>query len=343
MKFEGSELFKVKLGIVGIGYWGPNLVRNFSRIPELRIKYLCDLNRENIESVSYLVPDAIKTSSVDEVLESDVDAVVVSSPAITHYEIGMKALKAGKHVFVEKPLALKVEQAEEMVRLAEEKNLILMVGHLMIYHPAVNYLKELVKSGELGEILYMYSQRLNLGRLRKDENVVWSLAPHDISMIFYLKESEPVKVSCSGGDYLRDGIEDVAFINIFFADGSLGHVHVSWLDPHKTRKLTIVGSKKMAVFDDMESSEKIKIFDKGVTFAPQVSQYGEEISLRFGDIVIPFFKMQEPLFLECKHFVECVLEGRKPVTDGRSGLKVLKVLEACDRSLEQGGAPVEVS
>ena len=218
-----------------------------------------------------------------------------------------------------------------------------MVGHLMLYHPAVNYLKQLVESGELGEILYLYSQRLNLGRLRKDENVVWSLAPHDISMIFYLKNSRPVQVSCVGGDYLRDGIEDVAFIDIKFEDGSLAHIHVSWLDPHKTRKLTIVGSKKMAVFDDMESSEKIKIFDKGVTSAPQVAQYGEEISLRFGDIVIPYLKMQEPLYLECKHFIDCIREGRQPVSDGKNGLEVVRVLEACDRSLSLGGQPVSLA
>lgn len=332
----------VKIGIIGVGYWGPNLVRNFSRIPDASVSYICDLNEKNIENVSYLVPAAKKTTSIDEVLESDVDAVVIASPAVTHYEIAMKAFQAGKHVFVEKPLALQVEQGEEMVKTSEEKDLVLMVGHLMLYHPAVNYLKEVVRSGALGDILYLYSQRLNLGRLRKDENVVWSLAPHDISMIFYLKESKPVKVSCIGGDYLRDGIEDVAFLNILFEDGSLAHVHVSWLDPHKTRKLTIVGSKKMAVFDDMESAEKVKIFDKGVTFAPQVAQYGEEISLRFGDIVIPYFKMQEPLYLECQHFVECVLQKKRPISDGRNGLEVLKVLEACDRSLEAGGAPVPV-
>jgi predicted dehydrogenase len=333
----------VKLAVIGIGYWGPNLVRNFSKIPEASIEYLCDLNPESIDSVAYLVPQAKKTDSIEEVLESNVDAVVIASPAVTHYEITKKALTSGKHVFVEKPLALKVSEAEEMVRIAEEKRLILMVGHLMLYHPAVNYLKQLVDAGELGEIYYLYSQRLNLGRLRKDENVVWSLAPHDISMVFYLKNSKPVAVSCIGGDYLRDGIEDVAFIDILFEDGSIAHIHVSWLDPHKTRKLTLVGSKKMAVFDDMESSEKIKIFDKGVTSAPQFAQYGEEIALRFGDIVIPYLKMQEPLYLECKHFINCILEGKQPVSDGRNGLEVVRILEACDRSLSQGGQPVSLS
>lgn len=333
----------VKIGIIGIGYWGPNLVRNFARIEEAEITYLCDLSEKNIKNVEFLVPKAKKTTSVEEVLKSDVDAVVIASPAVTHFELTMKALEAGKHVFVEKPLALKVEEGKQMVEEAEKRNLILMVGHLMLYHPAVTYLKNMVEKGELGDILYLYSQRLNLGRLRKDENVVWSLAPHDISMIFYLKDKKAVEVSCIGGDYLRDGIEDVAFMDILFEDGGLAHIHVSWLDPHKTRKLTIVGSSKMAVFDDMESSEKIKIFDKGVTFAPQeVAQYGEEISLRFGNIVIPYFKMQEPLFLECQHFVNCVKEGKKPLTDGRAGLEVLKVLEACDRSLKNGGKPVPI-
>lgn len=333
----------VRLAVIGIGYWGPNLVRNFSRIPEASIEYLCDINPRSIESVAYLVPQAKKTSSIDEVLESDINAVVVASPAVTHYEIALKALSSGKHVFVEKPIALKTSEAEDLVRVAREKGLVLMVGHLMLYHPAVNYLKQLVENGDLGEILYLYSQRLNLGRLRKDENVVWSLAPHDISMIFYLKDSKPVQVSCVGGDYLRDGIEDVAFIDIKFEDGSLAHVHVSWLDPHKTRKLTIVGSRKMAVFDDMESSEKVKIFDKGVTSVPQVAQYGEEISLRFGDIVIPYLKMQEPLYLECKHFIDCIREGRQPVSDGKNGLEVVRILEACDRSLSLGGQPVTLS
>jgi predicted dehydrogenase len=331
----------MNIGIIGLGYWGPNLVRNFSRIKEVNIKYLCDLNQNNLENVSGFAPAALKTQSVDDVLaDNEVEAVVIASPAATHHELAMKALNAGKHVFVEKPLALTVEQGKEMVETAEKNGLVLMVGHLMLYHPAVNYLRELVTKGELGEILYLYSQRLNLGKLRKDENVVWSLAPHDISMIFYLKDSKPVEVSCIGGDYLRDGVEDVAFINIKFEDGSLAHIHVSWLDPHKTRKLTIVGSKKMAVFDDMESSEKIKIFDKGVSYASPTAQYGEEISLRFGDIVIPFLKMQEPLFLECSHFIECVRERKKPVSDGRNGLEVLKVLDACNRSLKAAGKPV---
>ncbi len=333
----------MRIGFIGVGYWGPNLLRNFSRIKDVEIAYICDLNQTNIDSVSYLAPDAKKTSNYMEILnDKTIDAVVVASPAPTHYEICMNALNAGKHVFVEKPIALEVKHAEEMVKTAESKGLILMVGHLMLYHPAVQHLKNLINSGDLGDIYYLYSQRLNLGKLRKDENVVLSLAPHDISMMLYLKEADPVEVSCIGGDYLRDGVEDVAFIDIRFSDGSLGHIHVSWLDPHKIRKLTIVGSKKMAVFDDMESSEKIRIFDKGVSFAPPSAAYGEEISLRFGDIVIPFLKMQEPLFIECSQFVESIKNKTNPPSDGRNGLIVLKILDACNRSLKAGGKPVPV-
>lgn len=334
----------VNIGIVGLGYWGPNLVRNFSRIKDVKVKYICDLSKENIENSSYMVPEAVKTDEYEKLLsDQEIDAVVIATSAPTHAELVKKALLKNKHAFVEKPLALTVAEGQELVRLSEDRKLILMVGHLMVYHPAVNMMKVLVESEELGKIYYLYSQRLNLGRLRKDENVVWSLAPHDISMILYLKESRPVEVICTGGDYLRDRVEDVAFITIRFEDGSLGHAHVSWLDPHKIRKLTIVGSDKMAVFDDMESTEKIRIFDKGVEAAPDLALYGDELTLRFGDIVIPFLKMQEPLFIECQHFIDCVVEGKKPVSDGRSGLEVLKVLDACDRSLASGGKAVEIA
>lgn len=333
----------IDIAVVGLGYWGPNLVRNFARINKVRIKYLCDLDRNSIDRVAYLVPDAVKTHDYDRLLEDDaVKAVVVATSAATHYELARKAIEAGKHVYVEKPLALSVAEGEELVRLAEESGVVLMVGHLMLYHPAVSMLKELVDSGELGEIYYLYSQRLNLGRLRRDENVIWSLAPHDFSMILYLKNSSPVRVQCNGGDYLQDGIEDVAFVSVYFEDGSMGHVHVSWLDPHKIRKLTVVGSKKMAVFDDMESTEKIRIYDKGVKEVPATAPYSAGLTLRFGDITIPYIEMKEPLLLECEHFIDCVLNNKRPVSDGRNGLEVLKVLDACDRSISSGGAPVEI-
>lgn len=333
----------INIGIVGLGYWGPNLVRNFSRISGVRIKYLCDLDQSNIDRVAYLVPEAVQTHEYNHLIEDDeIKAVVVATSAATHYELARKAIEAGKHVYVEKPLALSVEEGEELVRLAESRGTVLMVGHLMLYHPAVRMLKELIDAGELGDIYYLYSQRLNLGRLRRDENVIWSLAPHDFSMILYLKNSEPVSVQCNGGDYLQDGIEDVAFISIYFADGSMGHVHVSWLDPHKIRKLTVVGSKKMAVFDDMESTEKIRIYDKGVKEAPATAPYSLGLTLRFGDITIPYIEMKEPLLLECEHFIDCVANGKKPLSDGRNGLEVLKVLDACDRSLKAGGVPVDV-
>lgn len=334
----------IKIGLVGLGYWGPNLARNFARVERGKLVYLCDLDDENLEKIGSLYPWAVKTKEYEVLLEDEsLDAIVIAASAKMHYEMAKRALLAGKHVFVEKPLALSVKEGEELVKLSEKQNKVLMVGHLLLYHPAVVRMKQLIDSGELGEIFYLYSQRLNLGRLRMDENVVWSLAPHDISVILYLTEETPYEVQCVGGDYLRDGIEDVAFIYMKFPDGKLGHVHVSWLDPHKIRKLTIVGSKKMAVFDDMESSEKIRVYDKGVVAAPDSALYGDELTLRFGDIIIPFLKMQEPLLLECQHFVDCIIEGKKPISDGENGLEVLKVLDACDRSISNGGLPVKIS
>lgn len=332
----------VNIAVTGLGYWGPNLVRNFGRVKGGSLKYVCDLNTDNIEKVKPMCPEAKRVTEFEKILEDDMlDAVAIATSAPTHAKLAKEALSSGKHVYVEKPLALSIKEAEEVISIARQENLVLMVGHLLLYHPAVTRLREIVESGDLGEIHYLYSQRLNLGRLRKDENVVWSLAPHDISMILYLKDAKPVEVYCTGGDYLRENIEDVAFINIRFNDGSMGHVHASWLDPHKIRKLTIVGSKKMAVFDDMESSEKIRIYDKGVSAAPETAPFGEELTLRFGDIVIPFLSMQEPLYLECQHFVDCIREDKKPLTDGENGLEVLKILEATDRSIKKG-IPVKV-
>jgi len=334
----------VTVGLVGLGYWGPNLARNFSRVNGGELVYLCDLDEARLREQARLYPQATATTNLDELLaDSSLDAVAIATSAPTHYELARRALDAGKHVFVEKPLALAVSEAREIVEKAEARGLVLMVGHLLLYHPAIERVKTMVDSGEIGDILYLYSQRLNLGRLRKDENVVWSLAPHDVSVILHLLDEEPAGVQCSGADYLRDGVEDVAFITVKFASGRMAHVHVSWLDPHKTRKLTIVGSRKMVVFDDMQSSEKIFVFDKGVTAAPDQATYGEELTLRFGDIVIPYLKMQEPLLRECQHFVDCVRDGTKPRSDGRNGLDVLKVLHACDVSLARGGEPVAVA
>lgn len=332
----------VTLGVVGLGYWGPNLVRNFARMDGARLKYCCDLDMARLARVAKTYPSVTTTQRVDDIMQDpQVQAVVVATSVPTHREVAIKALEAGKHVFVEKPLALTREEAEELVALADQRNLTLMVGHLLVYHPAVTRIKEIIGAGDLGEVRYIYSQRLNLGKVRSEENALWSLAPHDISIMLYFMDAEPDEVVCRGGAFVQPGIEDVVFCTLHFPDGRLGHLHVSWLDPHKVRKFTLVGSKKMLVFDDMAASEKIWIYDKGVEPAESMP-YGKDLTLRFGDITIPNVPLSEPLAIECGHFLQCVQEGKRPLTDGRAGLAVVKVLQAAEASLAQSGAPMQV-
>jgi len=270
----------------------------------------------------------------------DIDAVAIATPAVTHYELAKRALEAGKDVFVEKPMTLAYENAVDLVKTAEAGKRILMVGHLLEYHAGVDKMKELLESGELGNPYYLYSERLNLGRIRSDENALWSLAPHDISIILYLMDEEPIDVAARGAAYIRPGIEDVAFLWMRFPGNKLAQVHVSGLDPHKVRRTTLVGSKRMVVFDDMQASEKIRIYDKGVDPNGRFVGYAESLSLRFGEVLVPALKMTEPLRLECEHFVECVTNRTTPRSDGRDGMRVVRVLDAAQRSLKSGGLPV---
>jgi predicted dehydrogenase len=275
--------------------------------------------------------------------DPEVQGVVVAASAVSHYPLARALLEAGKDVYVEKPLTLEVAHAEELVRLARTKGRVLMVGHLLLYHPGVQYLKKMVVDGQIGDLLYIYCQRVNLGKVRKDENALWSFAPHDLSVILYLMDQEPVDVAARGAAFLQAGVEDVVFVDLRFASGQTAHAHVSWLDPHKLRKFTVVGTQKMMVFDDMEASEKIKVYDKGVDRAGQVVSYGDALTVRSGDILIPKISLQEPLRLECLHFVECVRERKRPLTDGIGGLRVVKVLDAAQRSLKAGGQPVPIA
>jgi predicted dehydrogenase len=330
----------VSVGIVGLGYWGPNLLRTLNYTPRVWVKYGCDLDAGKREKLAKQYPDTHFTWDFGELLADDeLNAVVVASPGPTHAPLVRQALLAGKDVFVEKPLALSPADAEELVELAAEKDRVLMVGHLLEYHPAVTRLKEIVDAGGLGEVFYVYTHRLNLGIVRPDENALWSLGPHDLSVSMYLLDREPVEAQAGGHSYLKRGIEDVVFGTLRFADGKIAHLHVSWLDPHKERKVTIVGSDKMAVFDDMSRDEKLKLYDKGVA-KPEYESYGEYMNLRFGDIVIPHIPNDEPLKLECEHFVECLVERKRPVSDGKSGLRVVRALDALQRSLDAGGRPV---
>jgi len=330
---------RVVLACVGAGRWGRNLVRVFDSLPDVELATVCDVSEDIRRELKQQYPEAKLTADYGEVLANkQIQAVVIAVPAVDHYAAVKQALEAGKHVYVEKPISLSYDHARRLTELAESLRLVLMVGHLMEYHPALRLLKQLVDAGELGEILYLYSERVNLGVVRKDENALWSLAPHDISMILHLVDEEPESISARGASYLQEGIEDVVFANLRFADGRMAQIQVSWLDPHKVRKLTVVGTQKMAVFDDMESAEKVRIYDKAAERQGYES-YGESITLRFGDIVIPHVNPAEPLKLECQHFVDCVQSGDTPVSDGRDGMRVVRVLEAAQRSLRVDGAP----
>ncbi|MDP6547030.1 MAG: Gfo/Idh/MocA family oxidoreductase, partial [Phycisphaerae bacterium] len=275
------------VAVVGAGNWGKNLIRNFANIDAVELKYICDLTEPARKFMSALYPQAKVTDDFQQVLSDDsVDAVVVAVDAPYHFDLARGALSAGKHTYVEKPLTLTGKDSQELVDLADANGLKLMVGHLLEYHPAVNYMKQMISEADVGDPLYLYCQRVNLGIVRRAENAWWSLAPHDISVACYLFDAEPVSVSASGHDYLQNGIEDVVFANLKFADGKMAHIHVSWLDPHKIRRITLVGSQKMVVFDDMEAAEKIRVYDKGAT-VKSVDSYVEAVTLRTGDILIP--------------------------------------------------------
>jgi predicted dehydrogenase len=332
----------VRLAQVGTGDWGANLVRNFATLPGAELRLLCDTDPERLARAARVAPSARTTSLPDEVAaDADIQAVVVAAPAASHFELTRQFLSAGKDVYVEKPMTLHASEAEELVQLADQGERILMVGHLLLYHPAVQRLTQILADGELGALRYIYSQRTNLGKVRRDENALWSFAPHDLAVLLHFIGEEPTDVSARGEAFLQEGVEDVVFLDLRFPGGQLGHVHVSWLDPHKVRRFTVVGSQKMAVFDDQEPTEKLRVYDKGVD-AGEFVDYARALAVRSGDIWIPRLDSTEPLKLECRHFVECVRERKAPVTDGREGLRVIRVLEAATQSLEQGGAPIRL-
>jgi predicted dehydrogenase len=341
-KFKAdSEMIEV--AVVGIGGWGKNLARNYHQIADANLRYVCDLDQKKLEAAQAQYPGVRVTKDFDQMLaDPDLDAVVIATTAPSHYPLAKSALLANKDVYVEKPFVLEVAQAKELIELADRSERILMVGHLLEYHPVVVKLKEMISSGDLGKIYYIYSQRLNLGTVREDENALWNFAPHDISSILYLLDKEPVDISARGQSYLRDGVEDVVFFTLTFADNSMANIHVSWLDPHKVRKLTIVGSDKMAVFDDLEANEKLRVYDKGAKLTTDYDTYAEYIGLRFGDITIPYIKSGEPLRVECNHFLECVRDRKRPLSDGYDGLRVVRVLDAAQRSLKNNGKPVNL-
>jgi predicted dehydrogenase len=321
------------IAIVGLGYWGPNLARNFAALPDVDVHWLCDADEQALSEAGAAHPDARHTASIDDVLADDtVDAVVIATPVPTHAELAIRVLESGRHCFVEKPLAQSVADAERVVAAAASAGRVLMVDHLLEYHPGIVRLKELVDTGELGEIHYVYGKRLNLGVLRKDENALWSLGAHDVSVLLRLAGEEPIECEARGECYTRPGIEDVVFAFLRFPSGLSAHLHLSWLDPHKERRFTVVGSRRMATFDDMDLERKLTLYDKG--FDASARGYGEYIT-RSGDTWSPRVPNAEPLRIAAKHFADCVAGGTTPQSDGHSGLRVVRVLETLQTELDR--------
>ena len=328
----------VSVGVVGLGYWGPNLARAFDGLPQAELAWLCDARPETRLALKPRFPNARMTSEYADLLDDDsLDAVVIATPSPTHHELALQALEADKHVFVEKPLALSYAHALELVRVAEQRQRCLMVGHVMLFHPAVRKLKELLDRGELGDIFYLYSNRQNLGKVRQDENALWSLGAHDIAVLLYLLEDQPVEVSARGESYVQPGIPDVVFCYLKFATGISAHLHLSWLDPHKLRRLTVVGSERMAVVDDMEPERKLTLYEKSATPRP-TGDFGEYVQVRFGDIICPRLPNDEPLRVECEYFVSAVRSGAFTSTRARESASVVEILEALQRSLDGEGS-----
>ncbi|MEW6717738.1 MAG: Gfo/Idh/MocA family oxidoreductase [Chloroflexota bacterium] len=333
----------LNIAVVGLGQWGPNLARNFAALPETYLHTLCDQRAERLAYTGRQYPTAKTHTNVNSVLsDPDVDAIVLATPVHTHHEMAHAALSAGKHVFVEKPLAKTSEQCHQLISLAETKKLVLMTGHVFLYNAAVRKVKEYIQSGEVGDLYYIYSQRLNLGHIREDVNALWNFAPHDFSILNYWLDSSPERVIARGYSYIQPAIEDVVFVTLDYPGNIGANVHISWLDPRKVRRMTVVGSQKMIVYDDTSADFKIVVYDKGFVRQPhktmslgQYESFGEfQLLQRAGDVLIPKIDFVEPLRLECQHFAECIREGKPPLTDGYNGLQVVKILEAADKAMK---------
>jgi len=334
----------LQIGVIGCGYWGPNLIRNFINLDDCQVKRLCDIDNDRLSHMKKLYPQVQTTNSVEDIFSDDeIDAVAVVTPVSLHHELAMKSLQAGKHTFAEKPMASSVSECREMIELAEKQKLTLMVGHTFIYTSVVRKIKEIIDSGEIGDIYYISSRRLNLGLFQKDINVAWDLAPHDISIILYLAKHLPLSVSCQGKAHVAPGIEDVTNMSLDFPNGNFATIQSSWLDPNKIREMTIVGTQKMIVYDDMEPLEKIRIYDKRVEAPPHYDTFAEfQCSYHYGDTYAPYIKQVEPLKKECQHFLDCIRTGAEPESSGRAGLRVVQILEASSQSLQNNGAKIPI-
>jgi predicted dehydrogenase len=336
---------KLKIGVIGCGYWGPNLIRNFIEIPTATMVAVADLDEQRLNHIRTCYPQIPHvTRDHRDLFELGLDAVVISTPPQTHFALAKQCLKHGLHVLVEKPLTTTSDHARKLVKLAKKQNRILMVGHTFEYNPAVHALKEMIVSGELGDIHYIDAVRASLGLFHPTLNVIWDLAPHDISILIHLLGQKPTSVSTQGVAYIQKDVEDIAYMTLMFPNNVLSHIRLSWLDPCKTRRITVIGSKKMAVYDDVESHEKIKVYDKRVKAIRRTDTYGEfQFAYHYGSVVSPYIHLQEPLRVECQHFLDCILHDQTPLTNGYNGLRVVEIIEAAQQSLKNQGEQVAIA
>jgi predicted dehydrogenase len=335
---------RIKVGVVGCGYWGPNLVRNFRSLPECSLEMMCDVSPDRLQHLAALYPEVKGEMDYDHMLNGvGIDAVAIATSVKHHYTMAKASLLAGKHTLIEKPMASSAAQCAELVEIARRQGVVLMVGHTFLYSPAVRKIKEIVDRGELGEIRYICARRLNLGLFQKDINVAWDLAPHDISIILHLLGEQPRSINCRGSAHVTPGVEDVTSMSLTFRNDRSAIIHSSWLDPRKVREMTIVGSKRMIVYDDVAQQEKIRIFDARVEQPPHYDTFAEfHYAYHYGDTYAPYLKQEEPLKTECQHFLDCIQHGKEPLTSGQQGLELVRILEVSSESLKLGGSPVEL-
>ncbi|MCF7955490.1 MAG: Gfo/Idh/MocA family oxidoreductase [Phycisphaerae bacterium] len=334
----------IKIGVIGCGYWGPNIIRNFSEIDSTQMSYICDLNRSRLETISKSYPAAKITDNYQDILnDKDIDAVVITTPVDAHYTLAKESLLAGKHVLIEKPMVGSVAEAEELVRIAEQNNKVLMVDHTFEYAQPINEIKKVVDDGKLGDIYYIRAEWLNLGLLQPDVNVIWDLATHIFSIVSYVSGMNPISLNADAGAYVRKDIPEIAHVHVKYPNNITAYMTVSWLEPKKTRRLTIIGSKKTLIYDLINVEEPIKIYDTGVDLANPSGDINQlRVNYRYGDILSPHVKNIEPLRKMCSHFADCIIDGTTPISDGRSGLNVVKMLEATEDSLKNNGMEIKL-
>lgn len=334
----------IAVGVAGCGYWGPNLVRNFRSLSDCRLSMMCDVSPPRLNHLKTIYPEVEAVTDFDHMLNgANLDAVVIATAVRLHFPMAKASLEAGKHTLIEKPMACSSAECQELVEIAKKNGLVLMVGHTFLYSPAVRKIKEIVDHGDIGEICYISARRLNLGLYQKDINVTWDLAPHDISIILYIMDDQPESINCRGTAHVTPGIEDVTYTSLNFRKERSALIHNSWLEPRKVREMTIVGSKRMIVYDDVAPQEKIKVFDARVERPPHYDTFAEfHYSYHYGDVHSPYLKQEEPLKNECQHFLDCIWNGHAPLTSGQQGHALVSILEAASQSLRRGGGPVDL-